>query len=55
MVHPFGVFDNSQEELKRTLISAGANVISKTIPNGQHNLHFKYADQFAQWVMDFIE
>ena len=42
-------------EIESTLTSNGTQVAYKSIPDGKHNLHFKYADQFAQWVMDFVQ
>ena len=43
------------KEIESTLKSNGTHVEYCSIPDGKHNLHFKYADQFAQWVRDFVQ
>ena len=41
-------------EIETTLKSNGTKVEYRSIPDGKHNLHFKYHEQFAQWVRDFV-
>ena len=43
------------QEIVDVLKSNNVFVQYRNIADGKHNLHFKYAEQFANWSIDFID